>query len=111
MKNSERFFTWKKSPSELGRYELFSPVGKLAATAWDNGTWHTWDRRGTGGENSKQRRLFSALEEAFRATIVQGWHGWGRLKLDDALVDIWNASVSKRYKKCPSCWRETDEAI
>lgn len=29
--------------------------GRCCATVWRNGTWHTWDKRGHGGENSTEQ--------------------------------------------------------
>lgn len=51
-------------------------VGKRktpAATVWENGVWHTWDRSGVGGENSREPTAYEAKIEAAAAAIEQGF--------------------------------------
>lgn len=56
-------------------------VGKLmgrrkqrcVATVWANGTWHTWDHRGVGGENSKEETAERAKIEAAASAIAQSF--------------------------------------
>lgn len=93
-----RVFKWIVSHRDLhgapAEFQLLSPAGKSAASVWKNGTWHTWDRHGVGGENSTCRFLYRALDEAFRATIVQGFHGWGTLApFTDDICKAWNESL------------------
>ena len=44
-----------------------------AATVWNNGTWHTWDRDGVGGENSKEESVHKAKIESSASAIMQGF--------------------------------------
>ncbi len=46
---------------------------RIVATAWDNGTWHTWDRNGHGGENSVEKTVKQAKVEAAASAIAQGF--------------------------------------
>lgn len=52
------------------------------ATIWQNAedrfTWHTWDDRGTGGENSEATSLDDAKRHCVAAIVRQGWApgGW-----------------------------------
>ena len=43
------------------------------ATVWDNGTWHTWDADGCGGQNSMAPNVAQAKEDATGAAIAQGF--------------------------------------
>ena len=43
------------------------------ATVWDNGVWHTWDREGSGGENSVEPTVAQAKVEAAASAIAQGF--------------------------------------
>ncbi|MGV3515600.1 hypothetical protein [Luteitalea sp.] len=58
-------------------YELSEPgrggVTRGRASVWSNATWHTWDRYGTGGENSREATVEDAMREAEAALIRQGW--------------------------------------
>lgn len=47
--------------------------GRVIATAWANGTWHTWDRDGIGGENDREPSLRRAKEIATGAAVLQGF--------------------------------------
>lgn len=47
--------------------------GRVVATVWPNGTWHTWGPDGTGGENSREETPEMAAVEAFKAVKRQGW--------------------------------------
>jgi hypothetical protein len=46
---------------------------KATASVWRNGTWHTFDRKGTGGENGREATVEDAKREAEAALIRQGW--------------------------------------
>lgn len=52
------------------------------ATIWQNEidrfTWHTFDDRGTGGENSECTSLNDAKDQCVAAIVRQGWApgGW-----------------------------------
>ncbi len=74
-------FHWHETPGgrpgiigTLREWKLITPSGKTAATVWSNGVWHTWDREGTGGENSEERSVPEAKRQAFAAVAVQGFH-------------------------------------
>ncbi len=43
------------------------------ATVFDNGVWHTWDRQGTGGENSHEETVDEAKRQAAGAAVLQGF--------------------------------------
>jgi hypothetical protein len=43
------------------------------ATVWDNGTWHTWDEDGVGGENSREASVEEARNEALLSAVSQGF--------------------------------------
>ena len=65
-----------------GRWELMDGRGRERATIWQNAesrfTWHTWDDRGTGGENSEASSLDDAKRHCVAAIVRQGWApgGW-----------------------------------
>jgi hypothetical protein len=44
-----------------------------SANVWPNGTWHTFDTDGVGGENSSETTIPMAMEEAEKAIARQGW--------------------------------------
>ena len=46
---------------------------RVVATVWMNGTWHTWDRNGVGGENNKEKTIKRASVEAAASAIEQGF--------------------------------------
>lgn len=43
------------------------------ATVWDNGTWHTWDNEGVGGENWEELTVEKAKIEAAISAAIQGF--------------------------------------
>lgn len=43
------------------------------ATVWDNGTWHTWDANGVGGENACEDDVESAKAWALKCALRQGF--------------------------------------
>jgi len=51
-------------------------AGRSRATVWPNGTWHTWKKCGTGGENGVRgyegQEIWSIKIQAFEACIRQG---------------------------------------
>lgn len=67
---------WEEKPIEEGhrRWNLIMPSGKPAATVWDNGTWHTWDTDGVGGENDVEKSIGEAKRQAVAAVVAQGFH-------------------------------------
>jgi len=49
------------------------------ASVWSNGTWHTWDRQSTGGENASEPTVERAKREALAALVRQNarpYKGW-----------------------------------
>lgn len=59
-----------------------TPFGRNRAFVAPNGVWHTWDKDGSGGENSKVESAefmrfeylhFAAKEAAFKSCIKQGF--------------------------------------
>jgi hypothetical protein len=65
-----------------GTWDLVDGQGRDRATIWRNDekryTWHTWDDRGTGGENSEVTSLDDAKRHCVAAIVRQGWApgGW-----------------------------------
>jgi len=66
---------WELGTEDDGgfKWELLRADGTSAATVWENGTWHTWDQGGTGGENSAQDTVSNAQMEAMLSVINQGF--------------------------------------
>ena len=58
-----------------GKYhwELSRADGTSAATVWENGSWHTWDQDGVGGENSREDTVSESKIEAMLSAINQGF--------------------------------------
>ena len=59
---------WHQPPD----WEL-SQRGKGRVSVWNNGTWHTWDANGVGGENAREATVEDAKREAENAIVRQGW--------------------------------------
>jgi hypothetical protein len=55
------------------RDSLRSKKWRRAATVWANGVWHTWDRKGSGGENWREDTVKQAKIEAAASAIAQGF--------------------------------------
>jgi hypothetical protein len=72
-----RYFEWVRVGDH---WELRTPGGRNAATVWDNGTWHTWDRRGVGMENEEASTPERAKWIAYCSVLGQRQHGLYRLK-------------------------------
>lgn len=54
---------------------------RSVASVWTNGTWHTWDRVSTGGENASEPTVERAKREALAALVRQNLNpcrGWAR---------------------------------
>lgn len=73
----------KKEGLRRAEWELLDGQDRNRATIWENEpgkryTWHTWNERGTGGENSEAPTLVAAKNEAVAAIVRQGWApgGW-----------------------------------
>ena len=57
-------------------WQLYVGRGKrprCVATVYRNGTWFTWDRNGTGGENSVNSNIEEAKIEAAGCAVRQGF--------------------------------------
>ncbi len=67
-------FIWKWNKN-LKQWDLKScfGFGRSCATVWNNGTWHTWNKLGIGGENSKETSVSLAMKEAKLSAISQGF--------------------------------------
>lgn len=68
------------TPPQICSWELFDDEWKLmvagrghAASVWLNGTWHTWNPHGVGGENSSEETVAKAKIEAAASAIAQGF--------------------------------------
>jgi len=63
-------------------FHLLDGQRRERATIWQNSatrfTWHTWNDRGTGGENSESTTSDGAKDSAVAALVRQGWApgGW-----------------------------------
>jgi len=78
------FYRWYWS-TRYQQWDLrLTRLGKSLATVFPNGVWFTWDRNGTGMENSKCRYHqymrfeelhYAAKVEAFEACITQSKKG------------------------------------
>lgn len=85
MRRILRFFLrktlrWKWSERNQ-EWNLVTLFGKTRATVWPNGTWHTWDARGTGGENSKCKYAeFRRFEDLHHAAKVEAWESCEKQK-------------------------------
>lgn len=69
---------WKQDPADPSEWNLWLRLpgrkrGRIVATAWSNGTWHTWDRQGIGGWNASEPDLQRAKEIAAGAAVCQGF--------------------------------------
>lgn len=72
---------WSKSMSERTTgggeiWRLRDGRGRERATVWQNSsdryTWHTWDDRGTGGENAEATSLDDAKRHCVASIVLQG---------------------------------------
>lgn len=59
-------WTWVDS-----HWRFNAPRG--SASVWPNGTWHTFDSDGQGGENASDETIEKAMDEAEAAISRQGW--------------------------------------
>ena len=74
MKRIVRYLTrwhWRDGPQEW--HLQTTAIGRNRATVWPNGTWHTWNCEGCGGENSSERSVEKAKRNAYYSAIDQGW--------------------------------------
>lgn len=46
---------------------------RKVADVWSNGTWHTWNQNGEGGENDVELTVERAKVEAAASAIEQGF--------------------------------------
>jgi hypothetical protein len=68
-----REWRWKKLSGVDESWRLLDERGRNRCSVWENGTWHSWDERGVGGENAVARNVNEAKEQATMAVIRQGW--------------------------------------
>jgi len=64
----EGLWQWRHDPE---CYTLCRLRGQAAATVWTNGTWHTWNLDGIGGENSTEATVDQAMHQALAAVFRQ----------------------------------------
>lgn len=65
---------FRKEPDRFGTgWVLIDHKGRVRANVWGNGTWHTWDEQGTGGENSSCVNIRDAKDQVLAAVMRQGW--------------------------------------
>lgn len=64
---------WKKQPGHWDLLVNRNGSCSVVATVYPNGTWHTWDRDGVGGENDVEDSVRRAKTEAAAAAIDQGF--------------------------------------
>jgi len=76
---------WRDNVRSQGSLEAVAVdcMGKKTelATVWKNGVWHTWDRRGTGGENASEPTVElakAAVLESLQRQHVTPIKGWAR---------------------------------
>jgi protein gp37 len=84
------FAPWKVEWTKRldGSFDAFSSDGAGVrgtnlATVWPNGTWHTWDANGIGGENSQTLGVETAKGaalEALQRQHISPIKGWARHK-------------------------------
>jgi protein gp37 len=78
------FAPWNVEWRDSGDGSSLAYFGKIhLATVWRNGTWHTWDANGTGGENAQERTVELAKPEVEKALARQHANpikGWARHK-------------------------------
>ena len=72
---------WRWVKVSEKQWELLDGRDRNRATIWwasTEYTWHTWNERGTGGENCGAPTLSRAKDEAVAAIVRQGWApgGW-----------------------------------
>lgn len=62
-----------------GEWHMLMDSAKTAATVYPNGTWHTFDVRGIGGENGVEKTVEDAKRETIAALNRQAkknWRNW-----------------------------------
>jgi hypothetical protein len=64
---------WRWMKEHDGTYKLVDHAARNRCTVWPNGTWHTWNERGVGGENDTAPNIQVAKHESMAAVIRQGW--------------------------------------
>ena len=64
---------WELTNGEWNLIVMGSRRRRSAATVYPNGTWHTWDLDGYGGENSREATVDLAKREAEDSALSQGY--------------------------------------
>ena len=64
---------WKKLVGLSESWRLLDGRGRNRCTVWPNGTWHTWDETGVGGENASEVNEDVAKAQALASVVRQGW--------------------------------------
>lgn len=65
-------WVWRQEPDKR-EWSLLDGRGRVRATVWDNGTWHTWDEDGVGGENGVCEFRDDARDQVVAAIVRQEW--------------------------------------
>lgn len=66
---------WKRV-SQRGEWHLRDGRARVRAIVYPNGTWHTFDEHGVGGENAEEGSAGDAMVHAEHAVMAQGWTSW-----------------------------------
>lgn len=83
---------WVRALNGESGWILRDGRGRNRANVWVNGTWHTWDESGTGGENSSCDSVRDAMDQVIAAVVRQGWTpfkvqyarmSWAELETED----------------------------
>jgi len=61
---------WAYEPAS---FKLVRSQGPCAATVYTNGTWHTWDLLGIGGENAEEPTVDQAMTATLAAVLRQSF--------------------------------------
>lgn len=70
---------WSWVRDGRGGWLLLDGRRLLRANVWDNGTWHTYDKDGIGGENDVcvgPHKVQDARDQVMAAVVRQGWTPW-----------------------------------
>ena len=71
--DGEPLVCWVRDDAERGWKLTVKGREFAVAWAWDNGTWHTFDCDGVGGENDVETTVGRAKVEAAASAIAQGF--------------------------------------
>lgn len=76
--------------------------GRTRGEVWPNGTWHTYDEFGTGGENDVAKNSYTAMFDVYKAMCRAGWYDPDAGRRDcESCGDRFHAKMDETL--CPSC--------